>query len=113
MAEYTDKEKILKMTTSYKNELGRLKADPFVKCGIETVEKFINEQPTADVILIPEGATNGDVIKAMFPNCEQKENIHNGYFEMYFDGDFGNPSYMRVREYWWNAPYKKGGRINE
>lgn len=51
--------------------------------------------------------TNGDVIKAMFPNCEQKENIHNGYFEMYFDGDFGNPSYMTVSKGWWNAPYKK------
>jgi hypothetical protein len=69
------------------------------------VEDMVKETPTA--IRIPKGATNGDVIKAMFPNCEQKENIHNGYFEMYFDGDFGNPSYMRVREYWWNAPYKK------
>jgi hypothetical protein len=56
---------------------------------------------------LPDGVTNGDIIKALFPNCEQKENIHNGYFEMYFDGDFGNPSYMRVREYWWNSPYKK------
>lgn len=70
-------------------------------------EKIINSLPTANVISIPEGATNGDMIKALFPNCEQKENIHNGYFEMYFDGDFGNPSYMRVREYWWNAPYKE------
>jgi predicted CopG family antitoxin len=50
MAEYIDKEEILKMTNSYKNELGRLKADPFVKCGIETVEGFINEQPIADVV---------------------------------------------------------------
>lgn len=58
-------------------------------------------------IPIPEGATNGDVIKAMFPNCEQKENIHNGYFEMYFDNDLKNASYMRVSKDWWNAPYKK------
>ena len=61
----------------------------------------------ASAIPIPEGATNGDMIKAMFPNCEQKEHMNNGYFEMYFDGDFGNASYMRVREYWWNAKYKK------
>lgn len=34
---------LLKMTESYKSELGRLKADPFVKSGIETVESFIKE----------------------------------------------------------------------
>ena len=58
-------------------------------------------------IEITEGATNGDMIKAMFPNCEQKEHIHNGYFEMYFDKDLGNASYMRVSNDWWNAPYKR------
>ena len=38
-----DENELLKMTKSYKSELGRLKADPFVKCGIETVENFIKE----------------------------------------------------------------------
>jgi hypothetical protein len=38
-----DENELLKMTKSYKSELGRLKADPFVKCGIETVENFIEE----------------------------------------------------------------------
>jgi hypothetical protein len=37
---------LLKMTESYKSELGRLKADPFVKSGIETVESFIKEMQT-------------------------------------------------------------------
>jgi len=37
---------LLKMTKSYKSELGRLKADPFVKSGIETVESFIKEMQT-------------------------------------------------------------------
>lgn len=41
-----DTNELLKMTESYKSELGRLKADPFVKCGIETVESFIKEMPT-------------------------------------------------------------------
>lgn len=68
---------------------------------------YIEHEPTADVVEIPEGATNGDMVKAMFPNCEQKEHINNGYFEMYFDGDFGNASYMRVSKDWWDAPYKK------
>ena len=51
--------------------------------------------------------TNGDMIKALFPNCEQKEHMNNGYFEMYFDNDLKNASYMRVSKDWWNAPYKK------
>lgn len=58
-------------------------------------------------IEIPKNATNGDMIKAMFPNCEQKGNIHNRYFEMYFDNDLRNASYMTVNKEWWNAPYKK------
>ena len=41
-----DANELLKMTESYKSELGRLKADPFVKSGIETVESFIKEMPT-------------------------------------------------------------------
>ncbi len=60
-----------------------------------------------DIIPIPEGATIGDIIKAMFPNCEQKEPMYNGYFEKYFDDDLENASYMRVSKDFWNAPYKK------
>ncbi len=57
--------------------------------------------------LIQDGATNGNVIKVLFPNCEQKEPIYNGYFEMYFDNDLGNASYMRVSKDFWDAKYKK------
>ena len=39
---------------------------------------------------IPDNATNGDVIKALFPN------------EHDFETDFD--------EEWWNAPYQKGGK---
>lgn len=38
-----DENEVLKTTKSYKSELGRLKADPFVKMGIETVENFIRD----------------------------------------------------------------------
>lgn len=41
-----DEMEVLEMTKSYKSELGRLKADPFVKCGIETVEGLIQDVPT-------------------------------------------------------------------
>ena len=51
---------------------------------------------------IPDNATNGDVIKAMFPNVNVYE--HNG-----------GATYSVNNEYnfnatWWNAPYQKGGK---
>lgn len=67
----------------------------------------LDRQPSINAIPIPENATNGDVIKALFPNCEQKEPMYNGYFEKYFDNDLENASYMRVSKDWWNLPYKK------
>lgn len=48
----------------------------------------------ADTILtIPESPTNGDIIKAMFPN--------EGDFETDFDAD------------WWNAPWKGVNKMQE
>lgn len=76
------------------------------------VESLYNHKVTeeeVDAIEIPKNATNGDMIEKMFPNCEQKEHMNNGYFEMYFDNDLKNASYMRVSKDWWNAPYKRGG----
>ena len=52
----------------------------------EDICDFLNKQPTVNAIPIPENATNGDMIKAMFPN------------EPDFEYDF-------FRD-WWNAPYK-------
>jgi len=51
---------------------------------------FYFESKIANGTPIPDNATNGDVIKAMFPN----END----FETDFDAE------------WWNAPYQKGGK---
>lgn len=44
----------------------------------------------ANGTLIPDNATNGDIIKALFPN------------EHDFETDFD--------EEWWNAPYQQGGK---
>ena len=59
-----------------------------------------------DIVLngtpIPDNATNGDVIKAMFPEGEYRANqpiakfaIDGWCYEFVYD--------------WWNAPYQKGG----
>ena len=52
-----------------------------------------------DFIEIPEGATNGEMIKAMFPNeVECGESASFIYYgTMRFDRD------------WWNSPYRKDG----
>ena len=61
----------------------------------------INSLPTADVIPIPEGATNGDVIKAMFPQWDLREEI--GYEYKLF-GETHKFEGL-VDEDWWNSPY--------
>lgn len=53
--------------------------------------------PTANVIPIPKGATNGDMIKAMFPDIALYEKNHDA-IEINFNGT------------WWNAPYRLEGR---
>jgi hypothetical protein len=47
--------------------------------------------------------TNGDVIKAMFPNVDVKER-NNGY-EVYFGV---GTAIQFFNHQWWNAPYKAG-----
>ena len=54
------------------------------------------------VLTIPENPTNGDIIRALFPNVEVKEK-NNGY-EIYF----GVGTAIQFFNYkWWNAPYKE------
>ena len=56
---------------------------------------------------LPEQATNGDMIKAMFPNVEVKEK-NNGY-EVYFG--IGT-AIQFFNHQWWNAPYSAKSEVN-
>lgn len=63
-----------------------------------------------DVIPIPEGATNGDMFKAMFPNIEVKPHMAYGLkngikIRVYIDEFSVFDLWFPTR--WWNAPYKK------
>ena len=110
-----DADELLNMTKSYKSELGRLKADPFVKSGIETVENFIKEMPTiietptVNAIPILDGTTNGDMIKAMLQikdeDIKAKNScVTNQVFEYIIDtGNY----LLRFDSIFWNAPYKE------
>jgi len=73
-------------------------------------EKIINSLPTANVIPIPAGATNGDMIKAMFPNIEVKEHMAYGFrngiqVRVYINEFSVFDLWFPTR--WWNTQYKK------
>lgn len=66
------------------------------------VEHIINELPPVTPTF-PKGATNGDMIKAMFPKCcSNMGNFDNGIVV-----DFMGDLHSFDME-WWNAPYKQG-----
>ena len=52
--------------------------------------------------VIPDNATNGDMIKALFDVKEIEEMKHCVFVTIYPDYD------TRFIKDWWNAPYKKG-----
>jgi len=52
--------------------------------------------------LIPDNATNGDVIKALFPKWEQLNDNH-----VWLNGDLDDFTHIAYKPDWWNAPYKK------
>jgi len=54
---------------------------------------------------IPDNATNGDVLKAMFPNIEVEEQGKDLFIVFNMDIQ-GTPFYKA----WWNSPYQKGGK---
>jgi hypothetical protein len=56
-------------------------------------------------IVLPEGATNGDMIKAMFPVLEVE--IEGDYVTYWID----EYRWLSLRLDWWNAPYK--GNLSE
>jgi hypothetical protein len=73
---------------------------------IDEVEDIMSDLPNADVIPIPEGATNGDMIKAMFPNVIIEESTD--VFHLKYETVNSDPLFcVQVSKKWWNAPYKK------
>lgn len=75
-----------------------------------SVTPTFDKIPTTNAIPIPEGATNGKMIKKMFPNARVAETIISvNYDEVYYvpiDKFNGVTNEMRVMKSWWNAPYK-------
>ena len=59
--------------------------------------------PIHNAIIIPKEATNGDVIKTMFPNAEYGKDELGNMFVI----SSAQLGYIAFRECWWNAPYGK------
>ena len=72
----------------------------------EYVCESIDNAPTIDAIPIPKGATNGDMIKAMFPNIKIHEHEKTDICDAYIQIDIWDFS-IYVSKDWWNAPYKE------
>ena len=70
-------------------------------------EDDLAQLDTLDAIVIPRGATNGDMIKAMFPNIEFTDMAFTVHAEakVTSNGVKGGISYD-FWKYWWNAPYR-------
>lgn len=83
-------------------------------------KEWIDGIPTVKAIPIPEGATNGDVIKTLFPNMEteyidQKLIYPSGLYKSElkvkpYNVDEDNLVFvLRSLADWWNAPYESEG----
>jgi len=76
-------------------------------CGL------VHEADTVNAIVIPKNATNGDVIKALFPNI--KINDIDCLKMIYTGIDHKNMIGFNLdaTKEWWNAPYKAESEGNE
>ena len=93
MAEYIDRT-LLELDTEWSEY-----EDGFISYS----QSQINSLPTADLIPIPDRATNGDIIKAMFPYIESRLDEKTGIMLVkWTDG-----TTKTFKADWWNAPYKK------
>ena len=72
------------------------------RSGKTFLAEFINQCKIDDAIIIPEGATNGDVFMPMFPDLKIEDNI--GSIYMHDDNGIS----LIIDKKWLNAPYKKG-----
>lgn len=71
--------------------------------GMKLHDIILNGTPILD------NATNGDVIKALFPNTEV-DNYDYGKDPVIDIYGIDDTEYITLRKTWWNAPYKKGDK---
>ena len=78
-------------------KLGTKALNGFVYNG-RTLREWIDLMASGKLVVIPDNATNGDVIMAIFPNASVYE--HGSTYSVNNVYNFNST--------WWNAPYKVG-----
>lgn len=75
------------------------------KCGqgIGWMSNAQLEEAIKNGVVISDNATNGDIVKALFPHYDIEIDEHKGYVRIFYD-DFYTTYPLR----WWNTPYKAG-----
>lgn len=79
--------------------------------GDEITVGYVKHMTPLDVIPIPKGATNGDIIKAIFPNVRTFESGLEHLSVEVRIGEYPSPLTMNVSGDWWNAPYKIESKV--
>lgn len=74
-----------------------------------TIKKQIENAETIQAIPIPDNATNGGIMKTMFPNIEADEVKTNtgGYIEVKYLDTTDECDAIAFRRVWWDAPYER------
>ena len=68
-----------------------------------TIKVEIDKAPTVNAIQIPDNATSGDVIKAIFPDADYVAGANFMHIV-----NVNNIGEISIPLKWWNAPYKAG-----
>lgn len=89
-------------------KLGTKALNGFVYEG-RTLREWIDLMASGYCVVLPDGATNGDVVKAVFPHISIKDNCQQ-YYSVDIENLSGNKSFNTIgfRKEWWDAPYKVG-----
>ncbi len=118
MAEYIDRNLIEWYGCDFED--GSCEHKECLECSqAECSHTQVMQIPTVNAILIPDGATNGDMIKVMFPNAKYFKGVNHCNRD-----EDGNPKqcmYMSIIGViyhpfpidWWNAPYNYNKEVEE
>lgn len=79
------------------------------RSGKTFLSTFINGCEMVDAIIIPNNATNGDMVKACYPNYKFEIDEYTDEYGLKIKEIFTNNADIRFDLDWWNTPYKKGG----
>lgn len=75
--------------------------------ALDAAISALKAQPCENAIVIPAGATIGDVIKTLFPSLEQT-GTHKDVDFYLLDGETPYSAKLNTFRSWWNAPYERG-----